>query len=325
VPGSFCNGDAHQNCPRFVMRPSAICSLEVAACGLEPAPPARDRRMPSGYPSLSMKKCAWLVVSGIVACFAGCGDDEDDAADALEVACEKLCDATFSGECPIAGLDVDQCKRACPYLDEQLGGYCVPEYTTALECTVDGGFTCTENGPLPNEPCPEPNQALVECTAKASCQRYCKAAASEGCPPGGTISACVSDCNEIRDALGVCSTRYDLYLQCSYSFGLTCSAGEPTSEVCDEDLVDIGACLASNVDACEGYCFSTELLGCDDAAACMTSCESSRDADAGCTQAYEDWLECVVVDFEPSCDGGQLDASGCDYDRGVYESCLMGG
>lgn len=59
-----------------------------------------------------IEKFAWLLISGVVVGFAGCGDDEDDAADALEAACEKLCDATFGGDCPVAGgLDADQCKR----------------------------------------------------------------------------------------------------------------------------------------------------------------------------------------------------------------------
>jgi len=271
-----------------------------------------------------MKKSTCLVVLGVVFGFAGCGDDEDDASDALEVACKKLCDATFAGDCPLEGIDADQCKRACPFLDDQLGGYCVSEYTGALECTVDGGFTCTDNGPLPNDPCPEQNQALIGCMAEAGCQRYCGAAADAGCPLGGSTGACVSECNAVRADLGMCSTRYDIYLQCSYSFELTCNGSVPTSEVCDEDLLGIGDCLANSVDACQGYCFSSELLACDDKANCMTSCESSRDADPGCLEDYEDWLECVVEDFEPRCDGGQLDAPGCDYVRDTYESCLMG-
>lgn len=269
---------------------------------------------------------AWLFVAAIVGGVAGCGDDEEEAAEALEEACEKLCDATFAGDCPIAGLDVDQCKRACPYLDEQLGGFCVAEYTDALDCTVAGGFTCTENGPIPNDPCPEQNQALIECTADSSCQRYCEAATGEGCPPGGSLAACVSECNDLRAELGVCSTRYDLYLQCSYSFAdLSCNGSVPTSETCDEDLLDIGDCLADQVDACQGYCFSTERLGCEDADACTTRCESERDTDSTCAETYEDWLGCVLDDFEPSCNGTQLDATGCDYERDAYESCLTGG
>ena len=174
------------------------------------------------------------VVLSAVAC-----SDEEDPSERLEAACEAYCDAAF-GNCSVQGLDADTCRASCGHLEQQLGEQCLEEYADVFECGADGGFTCTENGPLPNDGCLDQNLALVECTSEAGCNDYCSEVASAGCLPEGSVTECVLACQQRRDSLGTCSTLYNNYLQCVSLFGgVVCADGEPTSPECDEDLTDI--------------------------------------------------------------------------------------
>ena len=262
----------------------------------------------------------WVGAVGL----AACGSDDEEAASALEAACQDYCDAAFSG-CSVQGITADSCRKSCGYLETQLQGYCVTEYAAVFECGVAGGFTCTDNGPLPNDPCMEETQAWLTCTQEASCKRFCDAATAAGCPPGGSSGACISSCDATRVELDSCASSYDFYLQCAYTFGdLSCSGGKVTSTDCDEDLLDVGDCLATFQDPCAGYCFNSEALGCDDRAGCEASCNSARDSNPSCTSSYDDWLECVTRDWEPSCSGTELSAASCSYEEQQLQTCLGG-
>jgi hypothetical protein len=271
-----------------------------------------------------MNKLACALVLCLVGAVAACGDDEEEQGDRLEAACESFCDASLGNGCDVGGIDADQCKQACPYLEQQLDGQCVEEYTAVFECGTEGGFTCSENGPIPNDPCVEPTLAWSACMQGRSCLRFCEAAEEAGCAPGGSASACESECKTTLEELDACSTSYDFYLQCTDFDGLSCDGSKPTSAMCDEDLLDVGECLVSVVGACEGYCFSSEVVGCSDEAACRTTCAEARDANPTCSEDYESWLECVVDDFAPTCNGTELAATGCDYELEAYETCLAG-
>jgi hypothetical protein len=260
----------------------------------------------------------------LVGVLSACGDDEEEAGDRLQEACESFCDASLDG-CEVGGIDADQCKNACPYLETQLDGHCVAEYTAVFECGVQGGFTCGDNGPIPNDPCLDQTVTWSECMQGRSCAQFCEAAQAAGCPPGGSASACTAECNATLEELDVCSSSYDFYLQCTDFDGLSCNGSTPTSSECDEDLLDVGECLASAVGACEGYCFSSEVVGCTDGATCETTCAATRDENPSCSQAYESWLQCVVDDFEPTCNGTELTATSCDAELGAYQTCLDGG
>lgn len=259
---------------------------------------------------------------GAVVAFTACGDDTAAAEDQLETSCNAFCDTIYGTDCPSPGITLDQCKQACPYLKTQLDGHCVSEYTAVFDCTAAGGVTCTDNGPLPTAPCIEENQTLQVCVSEAACDRFCETAAEAGCAPGGSTSACAADCKATKETLGVCGTSYDLYLQCAYTIGVACSAGQVVSESCDDNLTSVGGCLASAIDACTGYCFSSDAIGCSERSACETSCASTRDATPACAEAYESWLACTADAPEVTCGAEGLTSSWCDSEYSTYQSCL---
>ncbi len=256
--------------------------------------------------------------------FAACGDDTAAAEDQLEASCSAFCDAIYGADCPTPGITLEQCHQSCGVVKVQLAGYCIAEYTAVFDCTSKGGATCTENGPIPNELCPEENVALQECASKAACERYCDTATSAGCPPGGTTAACVEDCNSKKEALGTCASQYDFYLQCSYSIGLACEAGRPVSQDCDDNLTGVGGCLATFIDPCTGYCFSSAALGCEEEEACKTACVAERDQSPTCTASYESWLECAADGPDAFCGPSGLESSFCDSERQSFDSCVAG-
>jgi hypothetical protein len=257
-----------------------------------------------------------------------CGDDSEDggSADALEASCNAFCDKVYGDpSCPSPNLTLEDCKRVCPAASAQLGGYCVQEHTDAFECIAAGGITCSENGPIPVATCPEENQALLTCQGEAACDRFCNTVDSSGCAPGGSADACTEQCNALRADLGLCASRYELYLQCATSFGVGCVDGEPFSAECDEDQWDVGSCVASVIDPCQGYCFNFEAIGCGDAAACESTCTSERDSVPACAETHSAWVTCVAEDWEATCGPEGLVSLACDVQRQEYTTCTGGG
>lgn len=243
-----------------------------------------------------------------------CGDDTQAAADNLEESCNAWCQAAFSLPCNDTGLDVAQCQASCPYLETQLDGYCVAEYSVALECLAEGGYECQNDFPTPIDPCVDQQLALQECQAAAACEKFC---AESGC--GGD---CVASCNADREALGTCSFSYDGLLTCYANQGAGCAGGTPSPTGCEEEILDVGDCVASFEDVCSGWCFAAERLGCGEG--CEADC-NDKIADPTCGYAYESVLSCGLLYEDASCSGGELVPNGCSYEEDQYATCVAGG
>ena len=269
-------------------------------------------------------------VMGLLAMMAGhglvaCGDDDDEAnrgnPASLVSACEDYCEASSTANC--GGLTLTQCQAGCSLFPEQLGGFCIAEYTDTFECASQGTFTCQEETPIPNNTaCASAAQALVACMDGLECKRFCAEAIAAGCG-GGTEQHCLNTCEadlERYDDIGGCDSDYERVLECWSDGGVTCDGDRPDSQGCEDDILRMGECLQYDVGGiCAGYCWAADHLGCGDG--CQADCDT-KVADSTCGFDYEQLLACHLRSGA-TCSGDTLSsAEFCDYEQERYDTCM---
>ncbi len=167
---------------------------------------------------------------------AACGGPAPDSPERFEAACEKACVKLASLGCENFPTTVDQCKAGCPYLEEQLDGFCVAEYSELYECSAELDYTCKDGNPYPSDlnaavKCNDASLALSKCMQGQECKKYCRAAVEAGCG-GASEDACVTDCEAARPADSVCTSDYDRLRECQTE-NMVCENGKPSSADCD--------------------------------------------------------------------------------------------
>jgi hypothetical protein len=275
-----------------------------------------------------MKRIYLLMWVPCLGLFAACGDDESDPGKNLEAACEAYCEASLSEPC--GQITLEQCKAACPLLEEQLEqtfGGCVSEYAALFDCGSELEFTCMNGQPIPTGTgCVSEAQALATCIDEASenreCKAYCKALADGGCA-GGTESACVDKC--VADTGGDCGYTLEDYYRCVTSFSgeSVCDGATPRKPTeCRRDYIDFLACNGQQ-DQCATHCaIVNDFDGCA-SANCESDCAMKIDTSQPCYSEYERLIECGdeygwTCGTEPTADGPS-----CSYDQEQYDNCLM--
>lgn len=251
-----------------------------------------------------------------------CGDDSSDGGSGdFEQNCKDYCAAAFSIDCGMQQLTVEQCQAQCGFLELQLEGQCVDEYSATFRCAADGGFECVNGNAVPKSACISESTALSQCLDALPCKKYCAEAVPAGC--GSSTASCETECQAERDALNesFCDFEYDDLLECWGDIGVTCSAGKPTPAGCDTNVLEVANCISFD-GTCEGWCWAADLYGCGDG--CADSC-ATKLADTSCGSYYSSYLSCAMS-FEQNvaCSGGELTPTGCDSERTQYENCLAG-
>ncbi len=267
----------------------------------------------------------WLVL--LLPTYA-CGDEVTDEGGrggsgnpaALEAACEDYCVASSRIDCGGQQLSEAQCRAGCPVLGEQLGGFCIAEYTAVFECGANGDFECFEEQVIPTGACTSVSLALATCIQALPCKQFCAAAVDAGC--GGTdIAACEAQCEadlEDYEELGSCDFEYEDVLTCMGREGVTCVDGVATSDACTEDVLEMGDCLGRD-DLCEGWCWASERAACG-SEDCTTQCETAA-SDERCSSAHEQLLRCTMRGYDATCEAGTITSQDCDSQQSEYDAC----
>lgn len=262
---------------------------------------------------------AFTLLASVPVLLLACGDDTEDGASSDEFisACEDFCEGYLSLECSTTGVTVEQCKSACPYQEQQLGGYCVAEYTAAFECTSLGGFECVNGNAVPKNACIAENSALQQCQTTAGCERFCDNG-GDACSSGDCIDTCESD----KAELGDCSFEYDGLLTCYAQTGVECDGDIPSPAGCTEPILRVGDCLTNfGEDLCAGWCWAADRLGCGEG--CLADCEE-KIADPTCGSDFASIIDCGLFFDAAGCSGSELVATDCEFEVDNYESCIAG-
>lgn len=257
----------------------------------------------------------------------GCdgGSTIEDAKKNLEAACEAVCERAYDPPCQ--GLTVDQCKAACPYLEQQLGEACLSEYAAMYACTAKSEFQCTENGPQPISAADCADEALtaVQCQEAAPCKTYC---AKKGECDGTDVASCESECSAAINGEAPCYYYYEDILECQSEEGdLVCEQGKLRPVGCDGDVADYASCLVSDQDLCKGFCYLSDFVGCgsETRAGCEATCGAEQ-ADAetkGCSGQLQTYRGCQMG-HGLACKDGEPSIVGCSEELYLYQSCMEG-
>ncbi|MFO0549870.1 MAG: hypothetical protein U0271_15865 [Polyangiaceae bacterium] len=251
-----------------------------------------------------------------------CGDDTSDGGSGdFQQNCKDFCAGAYSLQCGMQQITVEQCQAQCGFLELQLDGQCVDEYSATFRCAADGGFECVNDNVVPKSACISESTALSQCLETMPCKKYCAEAVPAGC--GSSTSTCESECQTERDILNesLCDFEYDDLLQCWTDNGVTCVAGAPSPAGCDSEALQVANCLSFDA-MCDGWCWAADLYGCGDG--CAASC-AAKIGDASCGSYYSSYLSCAMS-FEQTvaCTGGELAPTACESERTQYESCVSG-
>jgi hypothetical protein len=252
----------------------------------------------------------------------GSGDPVEDAKKKLEQACEAVCERSYDPPCQ--GLTVEQCKSACPYLEQQLGEACLSEYADLYSCASTVEYQCTENGPQPINAngCASEALTAVQCQQSAPCKTYCSKKA--GCD-GTDAAACETECSAAIDGAN-CDYEYEDILECQSQQGdAVCEDGKLKVVGCDDDVGGYASCLANNGDICDAFCYLADFTGCgtQDRAACETTCGAEQsDAEAkSCGDQFRTFRQCQLGHGLP-CKDGEPSIQGCSEELYFYQTCL---
>lgn len=249
---------------------------------------------------------------------AGSGPVDDPE---LEQACIKNCEARQNAGCSMNIGSLDQCIAQCLVVDEQGYGYCLDEQTAQYACLASGGYTCVSGYPSPKSTCITESQALSTCSQKTPCRRFCERAAGNCAAEGeACMTECAAEQSSFEDA--ICGVYYQQLLGC-WGTNLTCNGDTPAIGVCEAQAAEVADCVARRNDACNGFCYAAELLGCS-ADDCLTTCRAKLN-ESSCGHYYRNYLDCSYSSNELrlECkDGAPAITSECSSQEQQYTSCM---
>ncbi len=256
---------------------------------------------------------------------AACGGPAPDSPERFEAACEKACEKLASLGCENFPTTVTQCQAGCPYLEEQLDGFCVAEYSDLYECSAELDYTCKDGNPYPSDlnaavKCNDASLALSKCMEGQECKKFCRAAGEAGCG-GASEDACVTDCEAARPADSFCSSDYDRLRECQTE-DMVCENGKPSAFQCEFELSDVVQCLGDfgSGAPCAGYCFFQAELGCATGTtdACTASCEADLAKLPNCQSDFVSLKQCQI-DAQIVC---SPDSTTCQSASDAYDTCV---
>lgn len=233
------------------------------------------------------------------------------------------CWAKDDANCEMGGPSVDQCRGQCLVVDEVNGGYCLDEQRRRYSCLASGGYVCANGYAQPNSTCVEQTQAVQECSRMIPCWTLCDQG-DVGC--SSDRDSCIQKCDQdfaSLDELSICGAYYNQLVSCwGRQESLNCDGPRPSLEGCEAEVVQVGECIESRDETCDGFCWTAEALGCGDG--CLAPCQA-RAADSQCGNDYERIIDCAIDRraLNMECDGDQPVATvDCVSDVREYEACL---
>lgn len=267
----------------------------------------------------------------IVACDGA--SETEEAEKRFEEACTKSCEKFAEANCGNF-VEADQCDTGCSFLERELDGICVEEYTELYECSAELEYTCMNGTPYPTDldaaaKCTEPSLALSECLQGVECKKFCRAAKEAGCG-GASEDLCVQDCEAARPSDSFCDFDYDNLRECQAE-DMSCSNGKPSTAGCEYEKDSLVECLGDfgdGSDPCAGYCFLALDEGCatGGAAQCKSECMAvlTQDVPGGesCSYEFDNLRSCETDGL--SCQAGKPVVEGvdCSYQVQQIGSCL---
>lgn len=243
----------------------------------------------------------------------------------LEQACSLDCMARNDAACEMNIGSLDQCLGQCLVIDEANQGYCLDEMTARYACLASGGYSCVSGYPQPKATCATEALALSTCTQMTPCRSFCDRAAGECAPAGDEcMTACMEQQSSFEDA--ICSIYYTQLLSC-WGQDLSCENGKPAVGKCGAQVAEVADCVGRRNEACDGFCWAADVLGCAPSD-CLSTCKAKTD-DATCGHYYRSVIECTYQsgnrDLGLECDAGQPvpDATMCMSQLQQYAMCMQ--
>jgi hypothetical protein len=242
----------------------------------------------------------------------------------LEAACSLDCMARNDAACEMNIGSLDQCLGQCLVIDESNHGYCLDEMTARYACLASGGYSCVSGYPQPKATCLPEAQALATCSQMTPCRMFCDKAAGTCAPAGDECMVqCMEQTSMFEDA--ICGIYYTQLISC-WGTDLSCENGKPAVGKCGSAVAEVADCVGRRNEACDGFCWAADALGCAPAD-CVTACKV-KTSDSNCGSYYRSLIECSYEysgqGLALSCVGGEPtpDPTECMSQKQQYDMCM---